>query len=187
MHSMTQPGKTDTSDQGLLARAMQGDTEAFGDLYARYLDEILRYVFYRVANRFEAEDLTETVFLKAWDALSRFESSEVNFRAWLYRIAHNVTVDYYRTRQPSFEMPDAQLHDLQPSPEHQLQIRDQHKGLALAIQSLEDSLQQVITCRFINGLSHAETAQIMGLKEGHVRVLQLRALQKLRLILEKQE
>ena len=183
---MTSSKSNDFPDQDLLARAIQGDAEAFGDLYERHLDEILRYVFYRVANRFEAEDLTETVFLKAWEALPRFESSRVNLRAWLYRIAHNVVVDHYRMRRATATLADVPLRDDHPLPEQRVQAREQNQQLALAIQSLDANLQNVIICRFINGLSHAETAHIMGMREGHVRVLQHRALKKLRQWLEKE-
>lgn len=181
---MTSPGKTPLPDQTLLARAIRGESEAFGDLYERYMDEIHRYLFYRVADRFEAEDLTETVFLKAWEALPRFESSRINFRAWLYRIAHNTVVDYYRMRKPISDSLADESRDSRPSPEHQVQARDEQQQLAAAIRELESGLQQVIIYRFINGLSHAETAQVMGIREGHVRVLQHRALNQLRKRLE---
>lgn len=183
---MTLSKNTNLPDQDLLARAIQGDAEAFGDLYERHLDEILRYVFYRVANRSEAEDLTETVFLKAWEALPRFASSKVNLRALLYRIAHNVVVDHYRMRKATPTLFDVPLRDDHPSPEQRVQTREQNQRLAQAIQSLDANLQNVIICRFINGLSHSETAQIMGKREGHVRVLQHRALKKLRQWLEKE-
>jgi len=174
---------SDLAEKDLLERAIQGDTKAFGVLYTHYLEEIHRYIYYRVVNQSEAEDLTETVFIKAWDALPRFESTKVNLRAWLYRIAHNTVIDFYRTQRTTVELGSKEV-DLQPSLEHQIQIMDDNRKLAFAIQTLDKKLQQVVLCRFINGLSHAETAQIMGLKEGHVRVLQLRALQKLRLVLE---
>jgi RNA polymerase sigma-70 factor (ECF subfamily) len=183
---MTPSRKSDLPDQFLLARASQGDAEAFGDLYERYLEELQRYVFYRVANRFDAEDLTETVFLKAWESLPGTQSSIVNLRAWLYRIAHNVIVDYYRTARVTTGLSATDLRDKHPSPEHQIQDRDVQQQLAEIIRSLDASLQQVIVCRFVGGLSHAETAEIMGIKEGYVRVLQLRALQKLREMLEKE-
>ncbi len=183
---MTSPRDTDIPDQFLLARAIQGDAEAFGDLYERYLDDIQRYVFYRVGNRFDAEDLTETVFLKAWEALPQSESTIDNLRAWLYRIAHNLVVDYYRLSKEITDLSDKPLRDAHPSPEHAIQDRDVQQQLADMIQSLDTNLQQVIVCRFVGGMSHAETAQIMGIKEGHVRVLQLRALQKLRQIMEKE-
>lgn len=184
---MNRPKQPDLSDEALLERAIRGDAEAFGGLYARYLGEFHRYIFYRVANRLDAEDLTETVFIKAWDALPRFESAKVNFRAWLYRIAQNTIVDYYRARQATTDAIPEQLQDSRPSPEGQIQMQDESQGLALAIQSLDASQQQVIICRFINGMSHAETAATLGLAEGHVRVLQMRALQKLRLLLDKEE
>jgi RNA polymerase sigma-70 factor (ECF subfamily) len=174
------------SDQALVARAKQGDKEAFGDLYERHLDEIQRYIYYRVANRFDAEDLTETVFLRAWEALPRLNADHVNLRAWLYRIAHNLVVDYYRSHKTSTELAASQAQDDDPPPESQSQIRAEYQRLAEAIRSLDPSLQQVIVCRFINELSHAETAQVMGIKEEYVRVLQLRALRKLRQWLEKE-
>jgi RNA polymerase sigma-70 factor, ECF subfamily len=184
---MKRPEQFDSSDQALLERAMRGDAEAFGGLYTRYLDEFHRYIYYRVANRFDAEDLTETVFIKAWDALPRFTSAKVNFRAWLYRIAQNTIVDYYRGRQTTADGISEQLRDSRPSLENQLQSQDESQGLARAIQSLDSNLQQVIICRFVNEMSHAETAEALGLNEGHVRVLQMRALQKLRRFLEKKK
>ena len=183
---MTPSRTIDLTDQDLLARAVQGDAEAFGDLYERYLDEIQRYIYYRVANRFDAEDLTETVFLKAWETLPHAETPIANLRAWLYRIAHNIVVDYYRSAKEHIELPAKRLSDREASPENQIQDRDLQQRLAGFIRSLDANLQQVIVCRFISGLSHAETAQIMGIQEGYVRVLQLRALQKLRHMLEKE-
>lgn len=179
-----QPKNTDHTDQELLGRALKGDAEAFGNLYERYLNEIQRFVFYRVADRFEAEDLTEVIFLKAWEALPRFESAAVNLRAWLYRIAHNTVIDHYRTRKVTTELTAEPLLDTHPLPEEAAQDFDDQRQLARLIQSIDPTLQQVITCRFVNGLSHAETAEIMGIKEGHVRVLQLRALHRLRKLME---
>jgi RNA polymerase sigma-70 factor (ECF subfamily) len=183
---MTPSRSTDLPDQALLARAIKGDAEAFGDLYERYLEEIQRYVFYRVADRFDAEDLTETVFLRAWGSLSGFESSGVNLRAWLYRIAHNSVVDYYRTRKATADLSMVEPRDSRPLPERQVEDRDERQQLAELIKSMDPNLQQVLVCRFINGLSHAETALVMQINEGHVRVLQLRALRKLRRLLEKE-
>jgi RNA polymerase sigma-70 factor (ECF subfamily) len=184
---MKRRNQPDSSDQSLLEQAIRGDAEAFGDLYARYLDEFHRYIYYRVANRLDAEDLTEAVFIKAWDALPRFTSAKVNFRAWLYRIAQNTIIDHYRARQATTDVIPEQLRDSRPSLENQMQSQDKNQGLALAIQSLDANSQQVIICRFINEMSHAETAEALGLNEGHVRILQMRALQKLRLLLEKEE
>ena len=85
----------------LTAQALQGDKEAFGDLYEYYLEEVYRYVFYRVSNEADAEDLTEQVFLKVWENLPNFQQ-RVPFKAWLYRIARNTVIDHYRTRKKNF-------------------------------------------------------------------------------------
>jgi RNA polymerase sigma-70 factor (ECF subfamily) len=176
--------QNELSDNDLLERAIRGDTKAFGMLYTRYLEDIHRYIYYKVTNRYEAEDLTETVFLKAWDALPRFKSGKVNFRAWLYRIAHNTVIDFYRTDRSSVDITAMQMRDNHPSLDEQIQIQDENNELNNAIRALESNLKQVIIYRFLNGMSHAETAQVMDLKEGNVRVLQMRALQKLRRLLE---
>ncbi len=182
---MMQTGKNDPPDTVLVMRAARGDVEAFGDLYTRYLDEILRYIYFRVGNRLDAEDLAETVFVKAWEALTAAPDREIaNLRAWLYRIAHNQVVDHYRAGQQTGDLDTHQLQDASPLPEAQSLANADQRRLVASIQQLEASQQQVILCRFINGLSHAETAKVMGLNEGHVRVLQLRALQKLRVLLE---
>jgi len=172
------------SDSDLLHRAIQGDTNAYGNLYERYLDEVYRYVYYRVADQHTAEDLTEIAFVKAWEALPRLKSLPQNVRAWIYRIAHNTVIDHYRTRKTSFPLEQAEnLADEVPQPETALQSLEEKQQLALAIKQLKPQFQQVLVCRFINGLSHAETARIMGLSKNHVRVIQYRALQKIREIL----
>jgi RNA polymerase sigma-70 factor (ECF subfamily) len=85
----------------LVLRAVQRDSAAFGLLYESHLDRIYRYIFYRVGSTGEAEDLTEIVFLKAWEAIDRYQPRGVPFVAWLYRLAHNLVVDSYRSRRPS--------------------------------------------------------------------------------------
>lgn len=169
------------SEAELISRAGQGEIFAYGILYDRYLDSLYRYIYYRVSNHEEAEDLTETVFLKAWETLPRMRTEKMNFRAWLYRIAHNLVVDYYRTRKPNLPLEHANdLHDDAPTPETNLQVIEEGQQLSLAIARLKPDLKEVLVCRFISGMSHAETAKIMGLAEGHVRVLQHRALRKIR-------
>ena len=174
-------GKWSNFESDLVARASRGDSEAFGDLYERYLDEIYRYIFYRVSDQDGAEDMTEMVFLKAWEALPRTATPISNFRAWLYRVAHNLVVDRHRTKKSTLSLEEAaELRDTAPTPETVAEKREESAELALALSRLKPEYRQVLTCRFINGLSHAETAEVMALKEGHVRVLQYRALRQVR-------
>jgi RNA polymerase sigma-70 factor (ECF subfamily) len=168
------------SDADLVARALQGDSGAFGVLYDRYLNPLFRYVYYRVADRMEAEDLTGVVFLKAWESLRRLDPERIHFRAWLYRIAHNTVIDHLRTRKATISLEQVSLQHQSPTPEEGVQAAHEAARLARAISKLSPDQQQVIACRFVAGISHAETAEIMNLTEGNVRVLQHRALKRLK-------
>ena len=174
-------GAQGASDAELVIKTIQGNKNAFGDLYQRYLDPIYRYTYYRVADQSDAEDLTETIFLKAWNSLQKTNHPPKNVRAWIYRIAHNTIVDHYRTHKPTVPLAEHEsLIETTQSPENIVRSDERSQLLAEAIQRLDPRLQQVVVCRFVNGLSHAETAAIMNLSEGHVRVLQHRALRQLR-------
>jgi len=179
------------SDDDLLSRAGKGDKNAFGMLYERYLTPIYRYCFFRVSNPLEAEDLTELTFLKAWESLSptRRNHREIrSFRAWIYRIAHNLVVDHHRTHKPVDPIERLGVAaDTKPNPEITLQNLETGNSLANAITNLEQTYQQVIVCRFVNQLSHAETAQALGLNENNIRILQFRALKKLAAMLRKEK
>ena len=176
------------SDQDLLRNAGDGDVEAFGALYERFLDPIYRYIFYRISSVEEAEDLTETIFLKAWENIRNRESAgEIeNVRAWLYRIAHNQVIDYHRKKRPVSVDMDAHLQsnsEDRPSTEETVQAHIVQKGIQEAISALDEQAREIISLRFFNGLSHAEVAAVLDLKEGHVRVLQYRALKQLKKLL----
>ncbi|MDH3943427.1 MAG: sigma-70 family RNA polymerase sigma factor [Anaerolineae bacterium] len=173
----------DMDDAALLRRAAEGDRRAFGRLYEHYREQIYRYVYYRISDEPEAEDVTETVFLKAWQTLPRLREGKSHvrhFRAWLYRIAHNTVMDYHRNPQKVVSLESAKtLQDPAPMPEFAAQSKQENQNLQASIARLEPKLQQVLLCRFINQLSHNETAEIMGINEGHVRVLQHRALKRM--------
>lgn len=177
------------SEDEILNLVFDGNKRAYGELYDRYLNEIYRYLFYRVArDQLEAEDLAQEVFIRAWNVLSqtRNRKKRSNFRALIYKIAHNLSVDRWRTRKNEGSLRDdlsLNSADLN-TPERSLMDQERNQELAAAVRELEPQLQNVFICRFISGLSHAETAQSLGIKEGHVRVLQYRALKKIRISLE---
>ena len=181
------PAQTsELSEEHLIQRAQRGDATAFGDLYEQQLAAIYRYIFYRVGNVAEAEDLTETVFLKAWEALGHYRWREVPFSAWLYRIAHNVIVDRYRSKRDLVPLDEhTDLHDTADGPEEWMAEVETAEVLSRAIAQLPPDYQQVLVLRFINGLSHAETSLVLGRSEEAVRVLQHRALNAIRSILNR--
>src|ERR1043165_3026034 len=94
-------GRSTQEDAALIKQAVDGDSEAFGVLYVRYMDAIFRYIYYRVGQDIEAEDLTEEVFIRAWEALPSYQIGQFPFTSWLYRIAHNLVIDHPRKRKAS--------------------------------------------------------------------------------------
>jgi len=168
------------SDSELIRRAIAGDTDAFGALYERYMTAIYRYIYFRIGDERVSEDLTGTTFLRVWESLDRFQPDRISFRSWLYRVAHNLLVDRYRTQKPVSRLDDFTPHDRQPDPEHQLIDNEESRLLAKAISHIKPDYQEVVSLRFISQLSHVETARIMGRNEGAVRVLQHRALKALK-------
>jgi RNA polymerase sigma-70 factor, ECF subfamily len=169
----------------LVDRARDGDADAFGDLYDRYQPEILRYLIVRVRDRDVAEDLAQQVFLKAWQAIPRYEHRGVPFRAWLYRMAHNQMVDHFRTSRPTTDLEGVEL----PEPseaEERLLTAETHEVLRAALERLSEDHRQVLVLRFLMEKSAREIGEIMGRKEVTVRGLQMRALQALRREIESQ-
>ena len=175
-----------SSPQTLLALAASGDRHAFGEFYELHLNEIYRYVLFRVNDQNEAEDLTAKVFLEAWESLTgvRRKQQIDNIRAWIYRIAHNKVIDFHRTKKPQESIDDNSTKKLQGVwLESELDDLFTSRELAEGVRQLPANYQEVIILRFINQMSHAEVAEIMNITESHVRVLQYRALQQMREII----
>lgn len=175
------------SEKALIHRAADGDAEAFGDLYVRHLDQIYRYIFYKVGDAKKAEDLTEKVFLNAWEAIEGYQIRGHPFSSWLYRIAHNAVVDFYRAErdeQPldsvAFALTDEAL-----GPEETLLAKQEVSRLLEALQELSEEKQELIILRFVEGLAHAEVAEILDKSEVACRVMQHRALAALSEILQR--
>jgi RNA polymerase sigma-70 factor (ECF subfamily) len=170
-------GTVDLREDLLVDRARRGDADAFGRLYELHLDRIYRYVYYRVGSSNEAEDLTEHVFLKAWEAIGRYESRGLPFGAWLYRMAHNAVIDHYRARRLTTPIDETlDLEDERQNPVASAEALFDREVLKVAVRRLNADQQTVILLRFTEGLSHAEVGKILGKSEGAVRVIQHRAL-----------
>lgn len=176
--------KKPKAEADLIQEAIAGRAESFGDLYEQNLTAIYQYVSYRVSSVHDAEDLTETVFLKAWQAIDTFERQNVPFVAWLYRIAHNTIIDFYRTQKQTQTL-DVVLNrpDDQMSVEQKTVKEEEIKTLMQAVHKLSDLHQHVLVLRFLKGLSHAEVAEILNRRVESVRVLQHRALKELQTIM----
>jgi RNA polymerase sigma-70 factor (ECF subfamily) len=176
----------DRKEEALIRSAIDGDSKAFETLYLRYLESIYRYIFFRVGDEAQAEDMTEEVFVRAWEALPKFKPSKSPFASWLYRIAHNLLVDHYRRRNPiSIPVEDLAYHsDSSKLPEVMVGEKQEYEILAKAIMRLDPVEQDVIILRFMQGLSHREVAALIGKSPTASRVIQHRALNTLRALLQ---
>jgi len=175
----------DEQERALVERARARDREAFGALYDLHAEAVYRYLYYRLGNSAECEDLTEQVFLKAWEAIDRYEWRGRPFLAWLYRVAHNTLVDQRRGDRPRVPLDDV-LADL-PAREDALEQALTAETLAAALRLLTAEQAQVITLRFLAGWSNAEIADQMQRQEPAIRALQLRGLHALRRLLTRED
>jgi RNA polymerase sigma-70 factor, ECF subfamily len=174
-------------DTCLIKSSAKGNKQAFGLLYQRYLNEIYRFVFYKVGNIEIAEDITEDTFVRTWERLISSHDNKwsiKNLRAWLYQTANNLVIDHYRKRKP-VQLIEKFTHSKKASPEEIIELKDMSQVLMETIRALKPEFQQIIILRFINELSHEETASIMRISTAYSRVLQYRALKKLKADLTK--
>jgi len=163
----------------LVERSICGDIEAFGELYGIHIDRIYRYIYYQVRDKSVSEDLTEEVFLKAWTGIKKFSWKGPPFSSWLYKIAHNHIVDYFRTSRQLYRL-DQSIQANSGNPEEEAEEHVTIKGLMDAIAELPHQQQQVIILKFIEGLENHEIEGILGKSRGAIRVMQMRALATLR-------
>jgi RNA polymerase sigma-70 factor (ECF subfamily) len=174
-------------EENLARRAQQRDPDAFSQLYDKHFDRIYRYIAFRVGKQTEAEDLTQQVFLKAWESIGSYKWKGLPFSSWLFRIAHNQLVDYLRKKSKRKETPLEEAHAVSATDsisdiEHKLMTEQ----VANACRHLTEAQQEVVSLRFAGGLSTAEVAKIMGKSEGAVKALQHSALKSLRAILSQE-
>ena len=171
------------NEEEVLIRASQGDREAFGQLYERYIDRIFNYVYYRTGNLHDAEDLTARVFQLAMNHIHNYTDRGVPFSAWLYRIAHNLVANWHRDRSRRQEIPLDDLPVLPTRgdhPERNLVRSQEQDALLRLIRRLPPERQTLLILKFVENMSNAEIGDIMGRSEGAVKSLYHRTLLALR-------
>ncbi|PIR98300.1 MAG: hypothetical protein COT89_00205 [Candidatus Colwellbacteria bacterium CG10_big_fil_rev_8_21_14_0_10_42_22] len=169
-------------EQNLVKQAKKGDSEAFGLLYEHYLPKIYRFILIKVGHKEQAEDITHLTFLRAWENVSRYQYRGYSFSSWLYRIARNAVIDHYRknTVQISIEDVSPEALGIDNSLIESIDTKIKWEELFGAIQTLKDVEQDVLIMRFVEDLTHQEVAEAVDKTEGAVKVIQHRALKKLK-------
>ncbi len=178
-----------SSDAELITRAQRGEESAIGLLYDRHRESIFRYLWIRLDDRQLAEDLTGDVFMRMLDALPRYRLQGLPFRAWLYRIAHNLLVDYVRKMNHQATVPIDVVEEQRADDDldQTVDLRRLNERLQVALMNLEPTQCEVVTLRFLAGLSLHETALTLGKTEAAIKALQHRGLSSLRRALESLE
>ena len=169
------------NEESLVRLAKQGDKEAFAQLYEEYFDKIYRYIVLKMGNKTEAEDLTQQVFLKSLRSISSFNWKGVPFSSWLYRIAHNLVVDYLRK---SSKQNIGSIDNIEAVSDSNPQLEVERKldieQVLRAARDLTAAQREVISLRFSSDLTIAEVAGIMSKSQGAVKALQHSAIAALR-------
>ncbi len=170
--------------ESLLEDAKNGSDAAFSKLYDLYFDKIFRFAFYRVSHKEVAEDITEEVFIRAFTSLSSLGKAS-SFESWLYQIARNRIIDYYRAKK--LLLP---IDDLENTLEYETNVIDSvnlkfdQKVFLKVLRELPNDQQTIIRLKFYEDLSNSEIADITGKTEGSIRVIQHRALAKLKELID---
>jgi RNA polymerase sigma-70 factor, ECF subfamily len=162
----------------LVDRAQAGDRDALEELYLIHFDRIYGYLHMTVGNRHDAEDLTTQTFLRMLESIGRFRWQSAPFSAWLFRIAHNLSMDHFRASrrwQPEEEVPEPAGAEERSAEEEAFQSIGRKSMLEL-IEDLSDEQRQVLTLKFVFNFTNGDVATILDKTEGAVKSLQHRAL-----------
>jgi RNA polymerase sigma-70 factor (ECF subfamily) len=165
--------------QGYVKMAVDGDVDAFGVLYNTFVNRIFRYVFFHVNDKMKAEDITQEVFIKSWQAIRTCRGKEDTFSAWLYRIAHNHIVDTLRKSKQEISL---EIIDPVGNTDTETEVEKslEWQKVISALKTLPEPQRQLIILKFLEGAENDEIGDIMGKRQGAIRALQMRALDNLR-------
>ena len=174
------------AENRLVAAAIKGDQQAFGQIYDTHMDDLFRFIYARVEDRQTAEDITSDVFLKAWENLDGYQIRGAPFRAWLYRIARNAVIDHYRTRKQEAPLEAViNTHDEDSMPVAQkVSLYLESEEVLTAMHEITDDQRNVLILKFVQNLTTKEIAKILGKRQGAIRALQMRGLQSIAQVLE---
>lgn len=188
---METPQYTHEDILNILRSASHGDSEAFDKVYQHFYAPVYRYIYFRVRHTQDAEDLVQSVFLRAYAAIARFEARDKSPLAYFYTVARNVVIDYWR-RKKELLMRDTGAMPLaggivgDVGIEEIVETDQRKKEVLVAVLHLTPDQQEVIINKFINGMSTREIAEMMGKTEMAVRAVQSRALQTLKGFIRRQ-
>jgi RNA polymerase sigma-70 factor (ECF subfamily) len=170
-------------EKEIIEKAKNGEKEAFGLLYDYYHPRIYRFIFLKVSNKQDAEDITHQVFLSAWQNIKNYEPQGFPFSSWLYKISRNAVIDFYRSKKNEISLEEVgdRLNDELRIDKIDLKI--QIEKVMKALKKLKPEYQDIIIMRFVDDLSIKEVAKVLDKSEGAVKIMQHRAINSLKKLL----
>ncbi len=180
-------------ENNLKERLKNKDQVAFEELYDKNINDIYRFIYFKIGKKDEASDLSSLVFLKTWEHIQKNKISDhQTLRALIYKIARNVVVDYYRNRRPeSLSLDDEnnriEVVDEEYDLEMEIGVKGEYERLMVKVMELKNEYREILIMRFVNDLSLDEISNITGKKKINIRVLLHRAIKALKEMIEEKE
>jgi RNA polymerase sigma-70 factor, ECF subfamily len=168
------------SDTELALAFQQGEQDAFAALYDRYIERIHRFIYYKTFDKDVAEDITSTVFLKAYERIGGFNAARGQFAQWLYGIARNAVIDHYRTLKRHTNIEDVFDLGEDDRTEAKLDAKASLGTVERYLKTLNPRQREIVTLRVWEERSYREIAEIVGGSEDAVKVMFSRTMRELR-------
>ena len=173
-------------EKTLILEAKNGSELAFGKLYGLYFEKIFKFVYFRVSHKEVAEDITEDVFIKAWTSIKTVK--EDSFSGWLYQIAKNKVIDYYRQKKVTVDIEEiSNIIESEDDINNDANTVIERRLFMTVLKQLTPEQQIIIKLKFIEDMENSEIAELISKSEGSIRVVQHRAIQKLQELINKQK
>lgn len=169
----------DKQIQKIIKKCQTGDNKDFVYIYDSYINKIYKFIYYKTNHTETAEDLTSKVFFKALKNISKFDP-ETNFNSWIYRIARNIVIDYYRLKKEESNIDD--FYDLDDGEDIEIDFDNKRKieEVKKYLSNLKTEQREIIILRVWEGLSYKEIAEITGKSEESLKMMFSRVIKKLR-------
>ncbi|MBU1203027.1 RNA polymerase sigma factor [Patescibacteria group bacterium] len=170
-------------EKQLILNCQNGDSAAFGQLYDKYFQKIYRFIYYKTSHKETSEDLTSLTFSKALEKIQSFDTSSSFFSAWLYKIARNNLIDYYRSNKETTSLEENFMTYDDKKLEENISQKQELEKITEKLDSLSPQQKEIIIMRVWNELSYKEISQIVGKSEGSCKMTFSRAIKQLKLSL----